>query len=193
MSSVNDLRLEMLEIQVGMLQEKLNFLLRQSVKTNIAANGHKPVMKILQEASDKFAASSGARNAAATIVANIPHAPLPEPREAPMEREATREAPRPTSFVNIVKAAAATAPPSMNDLLKTAVEYAPAKLDPPLITIQHARQQRVRMNHKNFLAEIASLAKKDDSGRLLVHGGQIPNFVWPLDCDGNPYEGFVKP
>lgn len=210
----------MLEKQVCMLQEKFNFLLKEYIKaseakgvaaapmaagTAGAALGTPSVVpttaspsiviekvqrhsnaRILQEASDKLAIEKAAA----------------ADKKAEQQNSAAK-------FADIVKAAvkqqsglnggpAAKNKFTMEDLLKKAVEYTPemhsagSSTDNELISIQHAKQKRVRMDHRNFLAEIWTLAKKDESsGRILLHGGQIPHFVWPLDRDGNAYEGFV--
>ena len=215
-SSLNEMRIDMLEKQVCMLQEKFNFLLKEYIKTS-EAKGQHPVplagtavtaaatspqpsiviekvqrhsnARILQEASEKLAIEK--------IVA------------ADKKTCAAEQQTSAAKFADIVKAAvkqqsgfngaAATKNKfTMEDLFKKAVEYTPemhsakAFSDNELISIQQAKQKRARMDHRNFLAEIWTLAKKDESsGRILLHGGQIPHFVWPLDRDGNAYEGYV--
>lgn len=60
--------------------------------------------------------------------------------------------------------------------------------DKPRTAISLAKSTRTRIDADVFVKNLCEIAREDD-GRMLVHGGEIPKYIWPLDCDGEPYEG----
>jgi len=86
-------------------------------------------------------------------------APSVEPKQAPVA------APQPV---------AATAPAAQKD------EENP---------VYKARRTKTRMNHVTFLDDLYSVSVDDGSGSLLVPGAILPRYIWPLDKDGQAYEG----
>lgn len=57
--------------------------------------------------------------------------------------------------------------------------------------ISRARRTKTRMNHETFLEDLYSVAYDDGDGSLLVQGAILPRYIWPLDRDGQAYEGCV--
>lgn len=55
--------------------------------------------------------------------------------------------------------------------------------------VYKARRTKTRMNHVTFLDDLYSVSVDDGSGSLLVPGAILPRYIWPLDKDGQAYEG----
>lgn len=71
---------------------------------------------------------------------------------------------------------------------KSATAGGSSGTDRPRTAISLAKSSRTRIDADVFVKNLCEIAREDD-GRMLVHGGEIPKYIWPLDSDGEPYEG----
>jgi hypothetical protein len=47
------------------------------------------------------------------------------------------------------------------------------------------------MDAKTFLDDLYSVSVEDGNGSWLVPGAILPRYIWPLDKDGQSFEGLV--
>lgn len=70
-----------------------------------------------------------------------------------------------------------------------------AEETPKLEDVEQARRDRRRIKINCFVDSIRKLSREcvcdDGTKRYLVHGGQVPKYIWPLNDDGNEFLGLV--
>lgn len=113
------------------------------------------------------------------------------PKMASSLPQQTAETPAaPKTMAAVVASKPAVAPVAAEPTAVPAVAAPPPKQQHEN-AVTYARKNRTRLSYETLKDDLFEIAVEDSNGSLLVAGSILPRWIWPLDRDNMPYEGFV--